>query len=59
MLVSAIVSSTLCLCVQGPSSAVVPLQLDASGKVKYDVLARMGQRKEKVHCCDIHMYIYM
>jgi SNW domain-containing protein 1 len=27
---------------------VVPLQLDASGKVKYDVLARMGQRKDKV-----------
>ncbi|CAI8027998.1 SNW domain-containing protein 1, partial [Geodia barretti] len=32
----------------GSSSAVVPLQLDASGKVKYDVLARMGQRKDKV-----------
>jgi SNW domain-containing protein 1 len=30
------------------SSSVVPLQLDASGKVKYDVLARMGQRKDKV-----------
>ena len=26
----------------------MPLQLDASGKVKYDVLARMGQRKDKV-----------
>ena len=30
------------------SSAVVPLQLDASGKVKYDILAKMGQRKDKV-----------
>lgn len=30
------------------SSAVVPLQLDASGKVKYDVLAKIGQRKDKV-----------
>lgn len=27
---------------------MVPLQLDASGKVKYDVLAKMGQRKDKV-----------
>ena len=27
---------------------MVPLQLDASGKVKYDALARMGQRKDKV-----------
>ena len=32
----------------GSSSAVVPLQLDASGKVKYDALARMGQSKDKV-----------
>ena len=38
----------LWFCLQGSSSAVVPLQLDASGKVKYDVLARMGQRKDKV-----------
>ena len=30
------------------SSAVVPLQLDSSGKVKYDILAKMGQRKDKV-----------
>ena len=30
------------------SKAVVPLQLDATGKVKYDVIARMGQRKDKV-----------
>ena len=30
------------------SSAVVPLQLDASGRVKYDILAKMGQRKDKV-----------
>ena len=27
---------------------MVPLQLDASGKVKYDILAKMGQRKDKV-----------
>lgn len=27
---------------------MVPLQLDSSGKVKYDVLAKMGQRKDKV-----------
>ncbi len=27
---------------------MVPLQLDASGKVRYDALARLGQRKEKV-----------
>ena len=26
----------------------MPLQLDASGKVKYDILAKMGQRKDKV-----------
>ena len=32
----------------GSSSAVVPLQLDALGKVKYDALARMGQSKDKV-----------
>jgi len=32
----------------GSSSAVVPLQLDASGKVKFDALARMGQSKDKV-----------
>ena len=41
----------VCVCVsvvQGSSSSVVPLQLDASGKVKYDILARMGQRKDKV-----------
>lgn len=30
------------------SKAVVPLQLDAAGKVKYDAIARMGQRKDKV-----------
>ena len=30
------------------SSAVVPLQLDSSGRVKYDILAKMGQRKDKV-----------
>ena len=34
---------------QGQSStAMVPLQLDASGKVKFDILARQGQRKDKV-----------
>ena len=33
----------------GSSSAVVPLQLDATGKVKYDALARMGQSKDKVN----------
>ena len=27
---------------------MVPLQLDASGRVKYDILAKMGQRKDKV-----------
>ena len=27
---------------------MVPLQLDSTGKVKYDVIARMGQRKDKV-----------
>jgi len=26
----------------------VPLQLDASGKVRYDAIARQGQRKDKV-----------
>ena len=26
----------------------MPLQLDASGKVKYDIIAKMGQRKDKV-----------
>ncbi len=30
------------------SKAIVPLQLDASGKVRYDALARLGQRKDKV-----------
>jgi hypothetical protein len=30
------------------SKAVVPLQLDATGKVKYDALAKLGQRKDKV-----------
>ena len=35
----------------GLSSAVVPLQLDASGKVKFDALARMGQSKDKVCYC--------
>ncbi len=30
------------------SKAVVPLQLDASGKVRYDSLAHQGQRKDKV-----------
>ena len=27
---------------------MVPLQLDATGKVKYDAIAKMGQRKDKV-----------
>ena len=36
----------------GSSSAVIPLQLDASGKVKYDALARMGQSKDKVRTYD-------
>ena len=38
----------MCVCqfVQA-SSSIVPLQLDETGKVKYDVLARMGQRKDK------------
>ena len=41
------------MCVLSPlllqtSSAVVPLQLDAEGKVRYDSLARLGQRKDKV-----------
>jgi len=39
---------------QGPSTEVVPLQVDASGKVKYDVLARVGQGKDKV--CTICLY---
>ncbi len=30
------------------SKSVVPLQLDATGKVRYDAIARMGQRKDKV-----------
>ena len=30
------------------SKAIVPLQLDASGKVRYDAIARQGQRKDKV-----------
>ena len=30
------------------SKAIVPLQLDPTGKVKYDTIARMGQRKDKV-----------
>ena len=30
------------------STAVVPLQLDAEGKVKYDVLARIGHSKDRV-----------
>lgn len=30
------------------SKAVVPLQLDSTGKVKYDAIAKMGQRKDKV-----------
>ncbi|KAL5463727.1 hypothetical protein EMCRGX_G032653 [Ephydatia muelleri] len=30
------------------SKAVVPLQLDASGQVKFDALARLGQDKDKV-----------
>ena len=27
---------------------MVPLQLDSTGRVKYDLIARMGQRKDKV-----------
>lgn len=27
---------------------MVPLQLDSSGKVRYDAIAKMGQRKDKV-----------
>ena len=27
---------------------MVPLQLDSSGRVKYDILAKIGQRKDKV-----------
>ena len=38
----------LCFPFSQTSSAVVPLQLDASGKVKYDIIAKMGQRKDKV-----------
>ena len=30
------------------SKAVVPLQLDSTGQVKYDVIAKLGQRKDKV-----------
>ena len=26
----------------------MPLQLDATGKVRYDAIAKMGQRKDKV-----------
>lgn len=26
----------------------MPVQLDASGKVRYDALAKLGQRKDKV-----------
>ena len=33
---------------QASSKAVVPLQLDSTGKVKYDAIAKMGQRKDKV-----------
>ena len=36
------------LCPCQTSKAVVPLQLDSTGKVKYDAIARMGQRKDKV-----------
>ena len=39
---------TLFSTINQTSKAVVPLQLDASGKVKYDAIARMGQRKDKV-----------
>ena len=38
----------VCVNISQTSSAVVPLQLDASGRVKYDILAKMGQRKDKV-----------
>ena len=48
----------MCVCVQ-VSSAVVPLQLDASGKVKYDVLARMGQRKDKVRLHYLTQCVYI
>ena len=48
----------VCVCVQA-SSAVVPLQLDASGKVKYDVLARMGQRKDKVRLHYLTQCVYI
>lgn len=27
---------------------MVPLQFDSTGKVKYDAIAKMGQRKDKV-----------
>ena len=34
------------------TSNAVPVQLDSSGKIKYDVLARQGHGKDKVssHC---------
>lgn len=31
------------------SGEIVPLQVDSEGKVRYDSLARLGQRKDKVH----------
>ena len=30
------------------SGEVVPLQVDAEGKVRYDSIAKLGQRKDKV-----------
>ena len=33
------------------SGEVVPLQVDAEGKVRYDSLAKLGQRKDKVCVC--------
>lgn len=33
---------------KGQSGEIVPLQVDAEGKVRYDTLAKLGQRKDKV-----------
>ena len=52
-------SSRVCSSFQN-SKAVVPLQLDASGQVKFDALARLGQDKDKVSQKDaIYLNLHM